>query len=117
MAHDSPRQRSWPQTAAPAISFAEASSIVAAQAAEIMSSLRLEQQQCELSDTLGRILAAPVKADRDQPPFPRVTRDGFALRAQDLASGAPLRVIGQLRAGEAWASTGRRCGREKLSKS
>ncbi len=104
MAHDPPQQRSWPQTAAPAISFAAASSIVAAQAATILTGPPPETQECDVADALGRILAAPVKADRDQPPFPRVTRDGFALRAQDLASGAPLRVIGQLRAGEAWAS-------------
>lgn len=51
----------------------------------------------------GRILAEPIVADRDQPPFPRSTRDGFACRAADLAQG-PLRVIGQLRAGEAWTS-------------
>ena len=34
------------------------------------------------------------------PPFPRSTRDGFACRAADLAS--PLRLVGQLRAGEVW---------------
>lgn len=49
----------------------------------------------------GRILAEPVIADRNQPPFPRSTRDGFTCRAADLARG-PLRVIGQLRAGQAW---------------
>jgi molybdopterin molybdotransferase len=47
------------------------------------------------------VLARPVSADRDQPPFPRSTRDGYACRAADLASG-PLRVIGQVRAGESW---------------
>lgn len=52
--------------------------------------------------SLGRILAAPLIADRDQPPFPRVTRDGFAVRVEDLATGAPLRIVGQLRAGEPW---------------
>ena len=52
--------------------------------------------------TLGRVLAAPVVADRDQPPFPRSTRDGFACRAADLAAKGNLQVIGQLRAGEIW---------------
>jgi molybdopterin molybdotransferase len=42
-----------------------------------------------------------VAADRDQPPFARATRDGFACRAADLQAGG-LRVVGQLRAGEAW---------------
>jgi molybdopterin molybdotransferase len=44
------------------------------------------------------VLAEPVFADRDQPPFPRSTRDGFACRAEDLHS--PLRIIGQIRAGQ-----------------
>ena len=39
------------------------------------------------------VLAEPVYADRDQPPFPRSTRDGFACRAADLAAGLPLRSL------------------------
>ena len=31
----------------------------------------------------GRVLAEPVLADRDYPPFDRSTRDGFAVRAAD----------------------------------
>ena len=52
---------------------------------------------------LGRVLAQPLRAERDQPPFARSTRDGFAVRAGDLATGDDLRVIGLLRAGERWA--------------
>ena len=52
--------------------------------------------------SLGRTLAEPVRAERDQPPFPRSTRDGFAVRAADLAAGTPLHVVGLLRAGEQW---------------
>ncbi len=56
-----------------------------------------------LSGARGRVLAEPIVADRDQPPFPRSTRDGFALRSADLALGStPLRVIGGVRAGERW---------------
>ncbi len=51
---------------------------------------------------LGRTLAEPVRAERDQPPFPRSTRDGFAVRSADLTAATPLRVIGLLRAGEQW---------------
>ena len=52
---------------------------------------------------LGRVLAEPVAADRDFPPFARATRDGFAVRAQDVASGlATLRVVGQVRAGDTY---------------
>ncbi|MGB8132362.1 MAG: gephyrin-like molybdotransferase Glp, partial [Candidatus Angelobacter sp.] len=44
-----------------------------------------------------------VKADRDFPPFPRATRDGFAVRADDLAGGLTLlRVVGQVRAGDSY---------------
>ncbi len=53
-----------------------------------------------LTTALGRVLAEPLRADRDQPPFARSTRDGFAVRAEDLPG--PLKVVGQLRAGEMW---------------
>jgi molybdopterin molybdotransferase len=48
-----------------------------------------------------RVLAEAVLADRDQPPFDRSTRDGFAVRAVDFGSG-PLKIAGQIRAGEQW---------------
>jgi len=54
-----------------------------------------------LLDALGMVLAEPVRGDRDQPPFPRSTRDGFACRAGDLASGQALNITGLIRAGEA----------------
>lgn len=53
---------------------------------------------------LGRVLAEPVLADRDFPPFPRATRDGYAVQAADLtATPASLRVIGQIKAGASFA--------------
>jgi molybdopterin molybdotransferase len=54
-----------------------------------------------LLDSVGRVLAERVLADRDQPPFDRATRDGFAVRAADVRE--PLRVVGAVRAGEAWS--------------
>ncbi len=60
-----------------------------------------------LLESLGRVLAAEVRAERDQPPFDRSTRDGFALRCEDAAG--ELRVVGQVRAGEVW--TGAEVGR------
>ena len=84
------------------LSFAEAYSVVAAQAAPLQASRVSEAANCDLIDALGRRLAVALIADRDQPPFPRVTRDGFAVRAEDLHHDRPLRVIGQVRAGEAW---------------
>lgn len=57
----------------------------------------------------GRVLAEAVVADRDQPPFHRSARDGFAVRALDAGSGENLTVVGQVRAGERW--TGGALGR------
>src|SRR5271156_969071 len=47
-----------------------------------------------------RILAEPVVADRDIPPFPRSTRDGYAVHAADLEKlPAKLTVMGEIKAG------------------
>jgi molybdopterin molybdotransferase len=56
----------------------------------------------DLLSALGRVLARPVTADRDFPPFRRAMRDGYALRAADLAQlPATLAVIGEVKAGAA----------------
>jgi molybdopterin molybdotransferase len=57
-------------------------------------------QSLGLLDSLNRVLADPVYADRDQPPFPRSTRDGFACRAHEFATGLALEVAGLIRAGD-----------------
>jgi molybdopterin molybdotransferase len=63
-------------------------------------------EEVPLSNTLGRVLAASVTADRDFPPFPRSTRDGYAIRSEDLASlPASINVIGQVRAGGSFGET------------
>ncbi len=55
-----------------------------------------------LLDSQGLILAEPVPADRNFPPFPRATRDGYAVQAADLEKvPATLDVIGEIRAGAA----------------
>lgn len=56
-------------------------------------------EQVPLEQALGRVLAADVSADRDQPPFPRSARDGYAVRAAD---GGVRRLVGAVRAGEVW---------------
>lgn len=58
-----------------------------------------------LAGSAGRVLAQAIRADRDQPPFPRSTRDGFACRAADANTHQPLRFAGQIRAGEAAAGS------------
>ncbi|HVO82365.1 MAG TPA: gephyrin-like molybdotransferase Glp [Terriglobales bacterium] len=56
----------------------------------------------ELLDSAGQVLAEPVAADRNLPSFPRATRDGYAVRAADLAQlPARLEVIGDIKAGVA----------------
>lgn len=42
----------------------------------------------------------PILADRDMPPFPRSTRDGFACRAAEAATHQWLPVAGSIRAGD-----------------
>jgi len=62
---------------------------------------QMETETAPLLSCLDRVLAQPVAAERDQPPFDRSTRDGFAVRASDAAT--PLRLAGQIRAGERWS--------------
>lgn len=53
-----------------------------------------------LPESQGRVLAKPVTADRDYPPFNRAMRDGYAVRAADLATlPATLRVVAEIKAG------------------
>jgi len=54
----------------------------------------------------GRILAEPIFADRDYPPFDRSTRDGFAVRAADIGpSGSTLKLVGEIKAGDSFTDT------------
>jgi molybdopterin molybdotransferase len=80
------------------LTFEQALAVVLAHAREAGGSRGIET--LPLLDAHGRVLAQPVIADRDQPPFDRATRDGYAVRAADI--GRPLRIMGQIRAGEAW---------------
>jgi molybdopterin molybdotransferase len=59
-----------------------------------------QAEEIPLPGALGRVLSVPVLADRDFPPFHRSTRDGYAVRADDLKDlPVRLRVIGQIKAG------------------
>lgn len=58
-------------------------------------------ESVSLLQALHRVLAEPVIADRDIPPFPRATRDGYAVHAADLGKlPATMDVIGEIRAGQ-----------------
>src|SRR6266403_5283158 len=81
------------------LSFADARSCVEQHAAALQSQAR-ETELLPILGSVNRVLAEDIAADRDFPPFPRATRDGYALRAQDLSSlPANLKVIGQIKAG------------------
>jgi molybdopterin molybdotransferase len=65
----------------------------------------------ELLAATGRFLAEDVAADRDLPPFDRATRDGYAVRADDVASPPiQLKLVGQLKAGELWRGNAMKAG-------
>jgi molybdopterin molybdotransferase len=56
--------------------------------ARILERLRpLPAEDCPLTAAHGRVLRAPILAERDFPPFDRVTMDGFALRAAAVEGG------------------------------
>jgi molybdopterin molybdotransferase len=93
------------------LSFPEArakiiETIRAAQPAADAASASPKIETVELADALGRVLARSIAADRDYPPFNRSTRDGFAVRSEDLAApGAALEIVGEIRAGAAFSKT------------
>ena len=82
-------------------SYAQAAAQVAAYAAQLLDSRPAHQERVELGRLSGRILAEPLAADRDQPPFTRSTRDGYACRAAEASKHKPLAVVGAVRAGQA----------------
>ncbi|HEX5135800.1 MAG TPA: molybdopterin molybdotransferase MoeA [Planctomycetota bacterium] len=77
-----------------------------------------ETEQVPLDLALHRVLAAPVRADRADPPFDRASMDGYALRADETASLPRIfNVVGRIAAGQrelpvvdpgaaAWVNTG-----------
>jgi molybdopterin molybdotransferase len=85
------------------LSFEDARRVVEDQAARLLArDIQASGTECvNLLSAAGRVLAEPVTADRDLPPFPRSTRDGYAVRSADLSAlPATLEVIGEIKAGE-----------------
>ena len=84
------------------LSFEDARRVAEEQAALIRSSMPTGgTESIDLLAAAGRVLYEPVTADRDLPPFPRSTRDGYAVRSADLVQiPATLEVIGEIKAGE-----------------
>ncbi len=63
------------------ISVQEATSIILAQL------FKSKTEKVELTNAVGRILGEPVFADRDFPPFNRVSMDGIAISAKAFQNG------------------------------
>lgn len=56
-----------------------------------------------LARAAGRVLAEPVVARRDQPPFTAASMDGYALDGVEADAGAMFRVIGTAAAGHGFS--------------
>ncbi|MFN3262456.1 MAG: gephyrin-like molybdotransferase Glp [Pikeienuella sp.] len=82
----------------PLLSAAEALARVLALMAPVGS------ESVPLAEASGRVLAAPVVARRDQPPFAASAMDGYAVRAAEAREGARLCLAGEVPAGGAAAA-------------
>ena len=62
----------------------------------------LDPRLIPLADALGLVLAEPIVADGDLPPFAKATMDGYAVRSADLAAGGEhrFRVVAEITAGQ-----------------
>ena len=60
--------------------------------------ISLETESVPLEKAMHRVLAEDVISDRDIPPFPRATMDGYACRQEDLPG--PLTVLETVPAGK-----------------
>jgi molybdopterin molybdotransferase len=80
-------------------SYAQAAALVAAYAAQL-GRYPPAVERLELGQASSRILAQPLLADRDQPPFARSTRDGYACRAAEANTHDSLAIAGASRAGD-----------------
>jgi molybdopterin molybdotransferase len=66
----------------------------------------LPRESVPLHHCAARVLAADVKARRDQPPFPASAMDGYAVRFADVEKApARLRIIGTAPAGHGFKGT------------
>jgi molybdopterin molybdotransferase len=81
------------------LTYAEAAAFVAKRAERLARS-KPATERVALASATGRILAETLRADTDQPPFARSTRDGFACRAVEASAHRPLSIAGTTRAGD-----------------
>nr|WP_309501793.1 gephyrin-like molybdotransferase Glp [uncultured Roseovarius sp.] len=65
----------------------------------------MQVETVPLVQAAGRVLARPMQALRDQPPFAASAMDGYALRGADATPGAQFDVIAEAAAGHGYAGT------------
>ena len=76
-------------------------SVAAAQRVVLESVATLGAEQVKLGQSLGRVLAEEVRANRDQPPYDISAMDGYALRSADLGNvPAMLEIVEDIKAGD-----------------
>ncbi len=66
---------------------------------------RLEPENIALPEAAGRVLAQPIAAQEEIPPFANSAMDGYALRSSDTQAATPqqptrLRLVGIVQAGQ-----------------
>ena len=81
-------------------SYEQTASIIADHARAIAEHRSPVIERISLTSASGRILASPLNADDDQPPFPRSTRDGYACRAAEVSAHIVLPIAGSTHAGQ-----------------
>jgi len=81
--------------------YEQAAAIVAERVRAIAGHHHPRTEPVDLAHAAGRVLAVPLLADEDQPPFSRSTRDGYACRAVEASAHIALPVAGSTHAGEA----------------
>jgi molybdopterin molybdotransferase len=87
------------ESANASFSYAQAAAFVAKRAERLARS-KPAAERVTLAAAAGRVLAETLRADSDQPPFARSTRDGFACRAAEASTHRPLPIAGTSRAGD-----------------
>ena len=80
--------------------YEQAAAKVAAYARKLHQRFQASTETVALTSASGRVLAQPIIADQDQPPFARSTRDGYACRAAEIVKHKPLPVAGSTHAGQ-----------------
>ncbi len=99
------------QPAQAIVSFEQARHIVEQHASQATPG---PAETIDLIAAAERVLAEEIRADRDLPPFPRATRDGFAVRAIDVMQvPATLTAIGEIRAGASAAESALQVGSQQ----